>query len=38
MRKSQKIQSVIVFDEPELEFRYEQKMADPRDGLSLRAF
>ena len=35
MKKSETIKSIIVFDEPELEFRYEQKMADPRDGLSL---
>ena len=27
--------SVIVFDEPELEFRYHQRTMDPRDGLSL---
>ena len=35
MNKSETIKSIIVFDEPELEFRYEQRMADPRDGLSL---
>ncbi|MEW6030228.1 MAG: argonaute/piwi family protein [Chloroflexota bacterium] len=27
--------SVMVFDEPELEFGYEQRTVDPRDGLSL---
>ncbi|MEZ4614734.1 MAG: hypothetical protein R2867_04350 [Caldilineaceae bacterium] len=27
--------SVIVFDEPDLEFRYEQRLIDPRDGLAL---
>ena len=27
--------SVIVLDEPELEFRYTQRMVDPRDGLTL---
>lgn len=28
-------ESIIVFDEPELEFRYEQRVTDPRDGLAL---
>jgi hypothetical protein len=28
-------QSLIVFDEPELEFRYGQRVSDPHDGLSL---
>lgn len=28
-------ESAIVFDEPKLEFRYEQRMSDPRDGLTL---
>jgi hypothetical protein len=27
--------SLIVFNEPELEFRYEQRVQDPRDGLAL---
>ncbi len=27
--------SVIVFNEPELEFRYGQRLVDPRDGLAL---
>ena len=35
MRKSEITDSIIVFDEPELEFRYGQRMADPRDGLSI---
>ena len=35
MRKSEIIDSAIVFDEPELEFRYGQRMVDPRDGLAL---
>lgn len=29
------INSVIVFNEPELEFRYGQRLVDPRDGLAL---
>lgn len=29
------IKSVIVFDEPDLEFRYGQRLKDPRDGLAL---
>ena len=29
------VDSIIAFDEPELEFRYGQRMADPRDGLAL---
>ncbi len=28
-------ESIIVFDEPELEFRYHQRTIDPRDGLAL---
>ena len=28
------IESIIVFDEPELEFRYRQRMIHPRDGLA----
>ena len=35
MRKSEITDSIIVLDEPELEFRYGQRMADPRDGLSI---
>ena len=35
MMKSEITDSTIVFDEPELEFRYGQRMADPRDGLTL---
>lgn len=35
MRKSKIIDSIIVFDEPELEFRFEQRVVDPRDGLAL---
>ena len=35
MKKSEITDSIIVFDEPELEFRYGQRMADPRDGLVL---
>ena len=35
MRKSEITDSTIVFDEPELEFRYGQRMTDPRDGLAL---
>jgi hypothetical protein len=27
--------SVIIFDEPDLEFRYDQRLIDPRDGLAL---
>ena len=27
--------SCLVFDEPRIEFRFEQPMVDPRDGLSL---
>ncbi|MCY3553614.1 MAG: hypothetical protein OXH39_24430 [Candidatus Poribacteria bacterium] len=35
MRESEITDSTIVFDEPELEFRYGQRTADPRDGLAL---
>ena len=35
MTKPEITDSTIVFDEPELEFRYGQRMADPRDGLAL---
>jgi len=33
--RSKMTQSVIVFSEPELEFRYGQRVKDPRDGLAL---
>ena len=35
MTQSTITESTIVFNEPELEFRYGQRVADPRDGLAL---
>ena len=35
LTKSTMTESIIVFNEPELEFRYQQRVTDPRDGLAL---